>query len=141
MAEIDLLLKLFDTLKDAIKETQGLCHAMLTNQGNIGNYVKNLPAELKDHAKESSDNIGTCQETVEEQTGALLVEMRELKQKVRTMILVVTIAFTLFGAAVFVGRMVVESDTVHDQLLEEMERRFEKKIEELRKTIQQKKKP
>ena len=43
MAEADLLIKLFDTLKDASKETRDLCQAMLTNQNNIGNYIKNLP--------------------------------------------------------------------------------------------------
>ena len=45
MSEADLLIKLFDTLKDSIRDMQQLCQAMLTNQTNIGNYVKNLPID------------------------------------------------------------------------------------------------
>lgn len=121
MAEIDLLLKLFDTLKDAIKDIQLMCQAMLTNQNNIGNYVKSLPDALKDHAKESSDEIGTCTETVEAQSDTVLNEIRELKGKVKTMIIVVVVAFTLFTAAVMIARLTDERPNEHHQLMEKIE--------------------
>lgn len=108
MAEVDLLLKLFDTLKDSSKDTQQMCQAMLTNQTNISNFMRNLPlAELKEmlkeHAKESGDDIGTCTETVENQTDAILKEVRQLRSRIKTMITVVIVTFSLFTIAGLIG--------------------------------------
>ena len=109
MAEVDLLLKLFDTLKDASKETQQLCHALLTNQNNITNYMGNLPMDelkmaLRDHAKDSSDEIGTCTETVETKTDNILSVVKTIDSKVGKMILVVLVSFSLFSIAFFMGK-------------------------------------
>ncbi|MHA1816262.1 MAG: hypothetical protein ACTSX1_09670 [Candidatus Heimdallarchaeaceae archaeon] len=111
MAEIDLLLKLFDTLKDASKETRDLCQAMLTNQNNIGNYIQNLPMTdltqaLKEHSKESTEEIGTCTETVETKSDVILEEVKTLKQKVTTMIVVVMVAFSVFAMALLIAGIV-----------------------------------
>jgi gas vesicle protein len=108
MAEVDLLIKLFDTLKDASKETRDLCHAMLTNQNNIGNYIKNLPMTdltqaLKDHANQSTSEIGSCTETVESTTDTILNELKNLAEKIKTMIIVVSVAFSLFTLATLIG--------------------------------------
>lgn len=115
MAEIDLLLKLFDTLKDASKETRDLCQAMLTNQNDIGNYIKNLPMTdltqaLKEHSKESTEEIGTCTETVESKSDIILEEVKTLKQKVKTMIIVVMVAFSVFGMALLIAGIVDDND-------------------------------
>lgn len=115
MAEIDLLLKLFDTLKDASKETRDLCQAMLTNQNDIGNYIKNLPMTdltqaLKEHSKESTEEIGTCTETVESKSDIILEEVKTLKQKVKTMIIVVMVAFSVFGIALLIAGIVDDND-------------------------------
>lgn len=117
MAEVDLLLKLFDTLKDSSKDTQQMCQAMLTNQTDISSFMKNLPlAELKemikDHAKTSGDDIGTCTETVESQTDAILKEVRQLKGRIKTMITVVIVAFSLFTIAGLIG--VISYQTAED---------------------------
>jgi gas vesicle protein len=108
MAEVDLLIKLFDTLKDASKETRDLCHAVLTNQNNIGNYIKNLPMTdltqaLKDHSNRSTSEIGSCTETVESTTDAILNELKNLAEKIKTMIIVVSVAFSLFTLATLIG--------------------------------------
>ena len=108
MAEVDLLLKLFDTLKDASKDNYQLAQALLTNQNNIGNYIRSLPLDdlkqaLKDHSKDSSDEIGTCKETVETKSDDILTEVKKISSKIKTMIIVVVVAFTLFGAASLIG--------------------------------------
>jgi len=108
MAEVDFLIKLFDTLKDASKETRDLCQAMLTNQNNIGNYIRNLPVTdltqaLKEHSKQSTSEIGTCTETVESTTDIILNEVKNMGGRVRTMIIVVSVAFSLFTLATLIG--------------------------------------
>jgi gas vesicle protein len=122
MAEVDLLIKLFDTLKDSIKDMQNLCQALLTNQTSIGSYMKSLPMDevkqlLKEHSKESTDEIGTCTETVETQTDTILTEVRDLKGKVRTMIIVVLVAFALFTSAVLIGRLSIDTNKAHDEMI------------------------
>ena len=115
MSEIDLLLKLFDTLKDSSKDMQQLCHAMLTNQNNIGNYIKGLPmaelqAALKEHTKESSDEIGTCTETVTTTSSDIIEVVNGMKRKINQMILVVVVAVSLFGIALLIGGIATKTD-------------------------------
>ena len=133
MSEIDLLIKLFDTLKDASKETQQLCHAMLTNQNNIGNYMKTLPMDdlkqaLKDHSKESTDEIGTCTETVESTTDNILERVKVIEGKIGKMILVVIVAFSLFGSAVMIAQLTdedVKPATYYEEKIEYLEKQIE----------------
>ena len=108
MAEIDLLLKLFDTLKDSLKDINIGNNALLTNQNDISNHIKGLPMEevkqlLKDHAKESSDDIDSCTETVESKSDTILNEIKIIKDKIKTMITVVSVAFALFTSAALIG--------------------------------------
>ena len=111
MAEIDLLLKLFDTLKDSLKDIHTANNALLTNQNDISNHIKGLPMEevkqlLKDHAKESSDDIDSCTETVESKSDTILNEIKIIKDKIKTMIIVVSVAFALFTSAALIGVIV-----------------------------------
>ena len=108
MAEIDLLIKLFDTLKDSMKDQQTVHNALLTNQNDLGNHLKTLPIEeikqiLKDHTKDSSDDIDSCTETVESKSDAILEEVKDIKGKIKNMILVVVVAVSLFGIALLIG--------------------------------------
>ncbi len=129
MAEItDVLLKLFDTLKDQMKDVQNAINALLTNQNNIGNYIKTLPMDdvkqmLKDHAKESSSEIDSCTETVEMKTDTILEEVREIKGKIKTMVIIVLVVVSLFSAAILIGTLAKDTDPNHSHL--------EQKIEEL----------
>ena len=108
MADMDLLIKLFDTLKDTMKDKQNAHNALLSNQNDIGNHMKTLPIEeiklmLKDHSKESTSDIDSCTETVESKSDAILEEVKEIKGKIKNMILVVIVAVSLFGIAILIG--------------------------------------
>lgn len=133
MAEVDLLIKLFDTLRDMTRDIQQLCQAMLTNQTNIGNYVKNLPMEdvreiLREHKRESSDEIGACTETIETQGDEIVKEiklnreeMKEMRSKIKTMIIVVIVAFTLFSTAIMIAEINDDKGSEYQELVEKIE--------------------
>ncbi len=109
MAEIEILTKLFDTLKDQMKDLQVMSQAILTNLNSIGNYIKHLPMEelresLKEHSKESSDEIENCTETVETKTDNILEKVNIIESRVSRMILVVVVAFSLLSGAYLFGR-------------------------------------
>ena len=130
MAEIDLLLKLFDTLKDSMKDQQTVHNALLTNQNDIGNYIKTMPMEeikqmLKEHVKDSSDEIDSCTETVETKSDKIMEEVQALKQRVSRMILVVIVAFTILTGSYVIIRTVAEDKTSHKQIVEEVKEMIE----------------
>ena len=131
---LDFVSKLFDTLKEASKDSNTALQRLVAQQQELVNHVKGLPITelhqtLKDHDTKSTGEIDSCTETVESQTGTILKEVRDLKGKVRTMIIVVVVAFSLFTSAALIGKLVIESDYIsHDDLKSEM-------IEEIKKTI------
>lgn len=153
MAEItDVLLKLFDTLKDEIKDLRSLSHALLDNQNSFVNHISNLPMEetkklLEDHSKDSSDEIGTCTETVETTSEKIQKSVEGMTQKVDRMILVIKVAFALFGAAILIGgitfkyldsvdKKVVEKQKTdeHEQLRQELRQDIKEALEEFKKS-------
>ena len=114
MADVNLLIKLFDTLKDSSKDTQQMCQSMLSNQASISHYIKSLPLDelkglIKDHAKNSEDDIGICKDAVEEKSDDILKEVKGMTGKVKTMITVVIVAFSLFTIAGLIGVIAYES--------------------------------
>ncbi len=144
MAEHDFLLKLFDTLKDSSKETQQLCHALLTNQNDIGNLLKNIPVKelkyiLKEHSKESSNDIKTCAEAVETKSDTILDRIKTIEAKIGKMILVVIVAAGLFSVALLIGTLVRDKDDgVHSEIVIELQKKrktiikLERRIESLK---------
>lgn len=136
MAEVDLLIKLFDTLKDSIKDIQNICQALLTNQTSIGNYMKNLPMEevkglLKDHSKESTTEIGTCKETVEIKSNNLLQKINSMDNKINKMIIVITVAFALLTVAYFVVRSTTDVDKIKKEIATDIENEQKKEHQEI----------
>ena len=140
MSEIDLLIKLFDTLKESSKETQQLCHGMLTNQNNIGNYIKQLPMSdlkeaLKEHSKEAADDIGVCTETVETKTDNILDRVKIIENKIGKMILVVIVVVGLFSFALLVGTLARDKDEPTHLNLKEVIQEQNKTIDEHKQSI------
>lgn len=122
----DILLTLFNTLTKAFDRTETATNTLISQQGDLVNHIKNLnlneiQQSLKEHDKSATDDIETCTETVESKSDIILEEVRILKQKVRTMIIVVMVAFTLFGSALLIGGIVIQNpttDATHDELQE-----------------------
>ena len=128
MADIDLLIKLFDTLKDTMKDQNDAHHALLTNQNNIGNYIKTMPMEeikqmLKEHAKESSSEIDSCTETVETKSDKILEEVKVIQGKIKTMVVVVLVSVSIFGLALLIGGIISQQpkEPSHSELEETIE--------------------
>jgi len=132
MSDTNLLIKLFDTLKDASTETQRMCYAMLENQNNIVNNMQNIPIQelrdaLKEHSKESTDEIDACTETVETKTNKILDKVNIIDTKIGKMITVVLVAFSLLAISFIVGRLSMESSTV-EKKIEQKEDEEHKKV-------------
>jgi len=105
---IDILLKLFETLKESSDKNEDATQQLIVQQLELVSCIKNLPIEdlraaLKEHAKQSADDIDDCTETVETKSVGLMDEIKKISSKVNKMILVVTVAFSLLaGTYIFV---------------------------------------
>lgn len=105
---IDILIKLFDTLKESSDKNSGATQQLITQQLDLVSHIKNLPIEdlrdaLKEHAKQATDDMGDCVETVTTSSVDLMGEVKIIGSKVNKMILVVLVAFSLLtGTYLFV---------------------------------------
>lgn len=107
-SNIDILLKLFETLKESSDKNEEATQQLIVQQLDLVGHIKYLPIEdlrqaLKEHSKESANNINSCAETVTDISSDLMEEIKKISNKVSKMILVVIVAFTLLaGTYVFV---------------------------------------
>jgi hypothetical protein len=108
---ITILVKLFETLKEASDKNEDATQQLIVQQLELVGHIKHLPIEdlrqaLKDHAKDSADNIDSCTETVEITGKDLMTEIKKLASKVNKMILVVLVTFAvLTGTYVFISNV------------------------------------
>jgi len=122
---LDFVSKLFDTLKEASKDSNTSLQILITQQQELVNHVKGLPiAELhqalKDHDTKSKDDIDTCTEAVETKTDSILKIVSIIESKIGKMITVVVVAFSLLAGSYVFIRSVVDNDKSHEQLKTEI---------------------
>jgi len=131
---LDFVSKLFDTLKEASKDSNTALQRLVSQQQELVNHVKGLPITelheaLKDHDTNSKGEIDACTETVETKTDTILTKVNLIDGKVKTMIIVVIVAFSLFTGAALIGKIMVDSEptTSHDhtEILELIEKKHQ----------------
>ncbi|MCK5611085.1 hypothetical protein KAR91_54935 [Candidatus Pacearchaeota archaeon] len=139
---ITILVKLFETLKESSDKNEDATQQLIVQQLELVGHIKHLPIEdlkqaLKEHAKDSSDNIGACTETVEVTGKDLMEEIKKLSSRVSKMILVVLVTFTvLTGTYVFISNIAdhkKESIEWKKKIEEAKEEMVNKAIEEFKK--------
>ena len=133
---LDFVSKLFDTLKEASKDSNTALQRLVSQQQELVNHVKGLPITelheaLKDHDTNSKGEIDACTETVETKTDTILTKVNLIDGKIGKMITVVLVAFGLLaGTYIFVRSAVdVDSNGNHSQL--------EQKIDSLEKAVKE----
>jgi len=145
---IDILLKLFETLKDSSDKNENTTQQLIAQQLELVGHIKHLPIEdlrqvLKDHAKDSAEDIDACSETVENTSGDLMEEIKNISGRVNKMIIVVVVAFTVLASAYGIVKTVGDSESKFDTWKEKIDIEQEEArhkianevIEELRKEM------
>ena len=100
MAEIDVMLKLFDTLKQSSDKNEATIQKLIEQQHALIGHIEYLPIKelqeaLKEHDKGSTEDIDSCTETVKTTTDIILEKVNIIDTKVGKMITVVIVAFAL----------------------------------------------
>lgn len=115
---IDLLTKLFDTLKDSSDENERTIRKLIEQQTKLVGHIEYLPInEIKDDIKEHV--ISAAKERKE-----ISNKIDTVASKVGKMILVVVVAFTLFSTALLVAKIVNDEPT-HTTIVEQYRKHME----------------
>ncbi|MHA1801623.1 MAG: hypothetical protein ACTSWJ_07805 [Candidatus Heimdallarchaeaceae archaeon] len=118
----DIILKLFDTLKDSTDKNERTMQTLINQQQILVDNVTHLPIdEIKQDIK---DHIVSAHEERKKISDKIL----KLDGKVVKMIIVVLVAFTLFTSAVMVARLSdksAEMEISHSDLVDKFDRKFE----------------
>ena len=128
---ITILVKLFETLKESSDKNEEATQQLIIQQLDLVGHIKHLPIEdlrqaLKDHAKESSEEIDSCEETVTTTSGDIMGAITKLASKVTKMIIVVSVAFTVIMGSYVIIRTF--SDNVGTQKETDIKRIEEHRI-------------
>ena len=140
---IDILMKLFDTLKQASDKHESTLQKLIEQQHKLVGHIEYLPIKelqnaLDTHGKTSTDEINTCTETIETTSGALIEKVRSIDSKISKMIIVVLVAFAILTG----GFLIIKTTTDYfdNASLQEIESKQEKKymdaIDDIKKTIE-----
>lgn len=106
----EVVVKLFDTLRDSHKDVQNSVEKQTEALSHLNSLIKesvkpedvrNLLIEHDRHQGEHLDNIDTCTETINDNSGKILSILKKLVNRVQTMILVVCVAFGLMTLSYF----------------------------------------
>jgi hypothetical protein len=140
---IDVLVKLFDTLKESSDENKRTCQAMIAQQQDLVNIIKLLPINdlrdnLKEHSKQSDTDIETCTTSVETNSIAILQKIKDIDGKINKMLIVIGVVFSLLAVAYFIARSTTDVNDIKKEIKKEFVSEQEKMKNEITRDIEAK---
>ena len=131
---IKILVKLFETLKESSNRNESTTQKLVIQQLELVNQIKNLPVDdlkeaLKEHAKESSDEINECSGVIELETANIISLLKDIVNKINRMILVVLVAFSVVTGSYVMIRSTAD-DTNQIELLKDELKQEQKELAE-----------
>jgi len=151
-SNVNVLVKLFDTLKESINKDEVATQKLIMQQLELVNQIKALPVEelkqmLKEHAKESMNDIDECSGTVELKTGEILDLVGDLKNKITKMMIVISVIIAVSTSGYFLIRYAAEKNIgqtnweerlnqIENKQQEDFKKRLDQLTDDLRKEMQ-----
>ena len=146
---IDILVKLFETLQHSTNKSSEATNQLIVQQLELVNQIKNLPVEdlrraLKEHAKDSAENINDCNTNMSNLYSKIMTEMRSINSKLSKMIIVFSVIVSVATGGYFVIKATVDSDSYIEkhlngkfkELSEQITQEREDRIKSLRDELQ-----
>lgn len=112
---ITILIKLFDTLKESSTRNEESTQKLILQQLELVGQIKSLPVDdlkqaLKEHAKESAENIGSCSGIIEIKTDTIMEALRTIINKLNRMMLIVLVVTSVATVAYFTIKTVNDNN-------------------------------
>jgi len=139
---VDILSKLFDTLKDASEKNEQATQRLVEQQIVLVGKIKSMPIEelkiaLKDHDEKSKKEIDDCNGSIELKTSEIKDLIKDLITRVNRMILVVTVAITIATGGYFILRYMADDHIDINTLRKELKQERKEEQNETIKKIQE----
>lgn len=147
---IDILSKLFETLKDASNRNEQATDKLIAQQLDLVSHIKSMPVEdlklaLREHAKKSTQEIVDCNGTIELRTADIMEEIKKLSHKVTKLLIVVSVTITVATSGYFLIRYAAEKNQKlpvdwqqkYEKIESEQQNIIDTKLEKLMKEIRE----
>lgn len=126
---IEILVKLFETLKNSSDKNEEATRQLIVQQLELVNQIKHLPIDdlkqaLKDHAKESAKDMNACTEVVSVTSSDVMAELRIIKGKLTRMLIALGLIVSIATGGYFIIRATADNEAV-------IEKHLDKKFDEL----------
>jgi beta-lactamase regulating signal transducer with metallopeptidase domain len=136
---ITILIKLFDTLKESSMKNEASTQKLIMQQLELVSQIKNLPVEdlktaLKEHAKESVNNIDNCSGMIELKTADIMDMLRVILNKINKISLIVWIVLSVLSASYIIVKA-VDSYTKSDKIEETVSNEKIEMINDIKKQL------
>lgn len=111
----NVLIKLFDTLKEASDKNEAATQKLIIQQLELVNHIKYMPIEdlkkaLEAHARESNKKAEGYAGNAETQTGAIMELLRSINTKITKLFIIVTACVTIATGGYFIIRYAADMD-------------------------------
>jgi hypothetical protein len=139
---VDILNKLFDTLKGASDRNEQATQKLVEQQVILVGKIKSMPIDelrdvLKSHADKTDKEISDCNGTIELRTLEIKDLIKDLITRVNRMILAVTIAVTITTGGYFIIRYMADDHININTLRQELKQERHNEQNEIVKKIQE----
>lgn len=126
MANDNVIVKLFDTLKDSSDRNEASTQQLIKQQMDLVNQIKNLPMSdlrraLRDHIKDSATHYNDSEKLIEGKNQTILDELKRISTRIKIMIAVVMSAFTIMSVTYIVIRATANDNSKIQQLETQLE--------------------
>lgn len=130
---IDILVKLFETLQAASDKNSEATKQLIIQQLELVNQIKSLPVDdlrqaLKEHAKDSAANIDACSQVVSVTSNDVMSLLRSVNGKLTKMLIALGLIVTIATGGYFVIRSTVDNEQI-------IEKHLDKKFNEMSERI------
>lgn len=139
---VEILSKLFDTLKDASDKNEQATQKLVEQQIVLVGKIKSMPMEdlktaLKEHSDRSENNMTTCNGIIELKTAEIMDLLRILLGKINKILIVFSLVVAITAGSYVIIRYLAEDHVDINVLRQELKKEREAEQIEILEKIQQ----
>jgi len=138
---VEIIVKLFDTLKESSTRTTEALNDLISQQSELISHVKHLPIEdlqnaIKEHSKDTNDEFIKSAEKAAENSNKVLEKIKNIDSKLSKVLIVISVAFALSGCVYFLVRSTIDTDKIMEKIEDKQNTEHNKLMEEIKNEIE-----
>jgi predicted PurR-regulated permease PerM len=137
----EIIVKLFDTLKDSSDKTTEALNNLISQQNELISHVNHLPIDdLKQALRDRSDQAAKDVEKSSIDSKTILEKLRDMDKKLSKVLIAIAVAFSIIAAAYIIVRSTTDTNkiinTVVKRIDQDQDQKHDRIINEIKKEIE-----